>query len=186
MLVAPDSAAIQEESEIDAAAERCRLKLIQLEDFAALESSGRKQTTRFSEEEVNSYLDLDLSPEYHPCLKRIRATFEKDRIQVVAAIDFDLLELKSTRLFSKIVRMLFSGKHTITSLGKLQSENGKAYFDLESALYDDQRLPNFLVEEILTAVGQKQNPPFDPLQPSDMPYKIDKVDVHQGYIIVYQ
>jgi len=192
MLFVPDPTANQAKSEIhaseasNAAAEQCRLKLIRMEDFAALEKTDRSQTTRFSEEEVNSYLAHDLSSEYHPCLKTITATFEKDRIQVLAAIDFDRLEIKSTELLSKMVKMLFSGTHTITARGKLQSRNGEAYFGLEKALFDDKTLPVFLVEKILTAVGQKQDPPFDPMQPSEMPYKIDKVDVHPGYIIVYQ
>lgn len=191
LLWTPDDAANQAESDdtvgiSSAAAERCRLKLIRLEDFAALEEPGRKQTTRFSDEEVNSYLAQDLSSEYHPSLKSIETAFEKDRIQVVAAIDFDRLGTTPTRLFSKIANLLFSGTHTITARGKLQSGKGEAYFDLEKALFDDKTLPNFLVEEILTAVGKKQDPPFDPMQPEEMPYKIDKVDVHPGYIIVYQ
>ena len=192
LLFAPGSAAEQPEPEIPsssvstAAAERCSLKLVRLELFAAREDPDHGRITRFSEEEVNSYLDLDLSPEYHPCLKTITATFQRDSLQVEAEIDFDRLETSSTKLFSKLTNLLFSGTHTISARGKLESGNGEACFDLEKALFDDKALPNFLVEKILTAVGQKQDPPFDPMKPSELPYKIDKVDVHPGYIIVYQ
>lgn len=191
LLWVPDNAADQAESDDTAgnfseATERCRLKLIRLEDFAALEKPGSKQTTRFSDEEVNAYLAEDLSSVYHPSLKSITTTFEKDSIQVVAAIDFDRLGMESTRILSKMANLLFSGTHTITARGKLKSGNGEAYFELERALFDNTALPNFLVESILTAVGKKQDPPFDPMQPGEMPYKIDKVDVHPGYIIVYQ
>jgi hypothetical protein len=157
-----------------------------LESVAALDSTDRRQTTKFSEEEVNSYLAEDLSPQYHPCLKTIMTMFKEGRIRIVAEIDFDRLDVTSTDVFSKMIKLLFSGKHTITAQGKLQSGNREAFFDLEKAFFDNKALPNFLVEEILTAVGQKQNPPFDPMHPSEMPYKIDKVDVHPGYIIVYQ
>jgi hypothetical protein len=169
-----------------AAAERCRIKLIRLELSAARENSDRKQKTRFSEEEVNAYLERELSPEYHPCLRTITTAFKRDRIQVVAEIDFDRLETDSSGVFSKIANLLFSGTHTITARGKLKCGNGEGYFEIEKALFDEKTLPNFLVEEILTAVGQKQNPPFDPMKPSELPYRIDKVDVHPGYIIVYQ
>ena len=54
------------------------------------------------------------------------------------------------------------------------------------ARFDGTLLPNFMVSEIITAVGRKQRPPFDPLQPSQMIYAIDRVDVHAGYFIVYQ
>ena len=192
MFSASDSSANQSGSGIfssaisSTAAERCRLKLIRLEDFAALEKPDQTQATRFSAEEVNAYLAHDLSSEYHPCLKTIETAFEKDRIQVVVAIDFDLLGKTSTEFVSKMINLLFSGTHTITARGKLQSGDGKGHFDLEKALFDNKSLPVFLVKEILTGVGQKQNPPFDPMQPSELPYKIDKVDVYPGYIIVYQ
>jgi hypothetical protein len=191
LLWAPNDSADQGESDdaasiSSAAAERCRIKLIRLEDFVTLEKPGGKQTTRFSDEEVNSYLAQDLSSEYHPSLKSIETAFEKNTLQVVATVDFDRLGIESTRLLSKMANLLFSGTHKITARGKLQSGNGEAYFELEKALFDNTALPNFLVESILTAVGKKQDPPFDPMQPGEMPYKIDKVDVHPGYIIVYQ
>jgi len=191
LLWAPNDSADQAESgdavsKSSAAAERCRVKLIRLEDFAAQEKPDGKQTTRFSDEEVNSYLAQDLSSEYHPSLKSIETAFEKDRLQVAATVDFDRLGMESTKLLSKMANLLFSGTHTITARGKLQSGNGEAYFELEKALFGNTALPNFLVESILTAVGKKQEPPFDPMQPEEMPYKIDKVDVHPGYIIVYQ
>jgi len=162
------------------------MKLIRLEDYAALEKPVRGQTTKFSEKEVNSYLAIDLSPEYHPCLKTLRTDFEKDRIHVAVSIDFDRLNLSSDEVLIKMLRRVLSGKHTIKARGRLQSGKGMACFVLEKALFDDTELPNFLVEEILTRVGQKQDPPFDPMQPSRLPYNIDRVDVHPGYIIVYQ
>jgi hypothetical protein len=76
--------------------------------------------------------------------------------------------------------------HKLTARGQLLSGNGKASFRLEQARFDNSTLPKALVEEIITAVGRKQNPPFDPLQPSQLFYDIDKVDVHPGHILVYQ
>lgn len=169
-----------------AAAEQCRLKIKSLEDFSIKRKSGQKQTTRFSEDEINSYLALDLSPKYHPCLKSLLMTFEESSMQGVAAIDFDRLGTTSSKFFPKIISLMFSGTHTITARGQLLSKNGNANFYLEQARFDNSSLPKSLVEEIISAVGRKQNPPFDPLQPSPMPYKIEKVDVHPGYIIVYQ
>ena len=79
---------------------------------------------------------------------------------------------------------MFSGVHTMAADGQLVANDGKAHFKLEQALFDGSALPKPLVEGIISAVGRKQNPPFDPLQPSEMPYEINKVDVHSGYIIV--
>jgi len=166
------------------AAERCSVKLKSLEDFSVKPKTGQKQTTRFTEDEVNSYLALDVK--YNPCLKSLLMTFEENRMLVVAAIDFDRLETTSSKFLPKLMSFMFSGTHTLTASGQLLSKNGNASFHLEQARFDDSTLPRSLVEEIISAVGKKQNPPFDPLQPSQMPYKIERVDVHPGYIIVYQ
>ncbi len=169
-----------------AAAERCNVKLKALEHYAAHPKTGRVQTTQFSEEEVNSYLELDLSSQYHPCLKSLTFVFEEDRLQGVATIDFDRLGKTSSKLFPKLLSFMLSGVHTITARGQLVSGDGKASFRLEQARFDNSTLPKALVEEILSAVGRKQNPPFDPLQPSQLFYGIRKIDVHAGYVLVDQ
>jgi hypothetical protein len=81
---------------------------------------------------------------------------------------------------------MFSGTHTLSVRGKLVSKGGKANFQLEQARFDSGTLPNSLVEEIIALVGRKQTPPFDPLQPSQLPYKIQRIDVHPGHALVYQ
>ncbi len=169
-----------------AAAERCGLKMKSLEDFAADRKGHPNQTTQFSEEEANSYLALNLSRKYHPSLKSLVVTFEKERMQAVAVIDFDQLASKSTKLLPQLIGLLLSGTHTLTARGQVISGGGKARFQLEQARFDDSTLPKSLVEEIITAVGKKQNPPFDPLQPSTLPYEIDHLEPNQGNIMVFQ
>jgi hypothetical protein len=169
-----------------AAAERCSAKLKKLEDFSASHKPGSRQTTSFTQDEVNSHLALDLSSKYHPSLKSLVVTFEEKKLQAVTTIDFDRLGETSTKFFPKLLGTLFSGTHTLTARGQLVSGNGKAHFLLEEAKFDNSTLPKSLVEEIISAVGRKQDPPFDPLQPSELPYGIRKVDVHRGYIVVHQ
>ena len=168
-----------------AAANRCDSKLKILEAHAEHEAA-RPRSTEFSEDEVNSYFALILSSKYHPCLKSLSFKFEEDKLEAVADIDFDRLGKTSSKLFPKLLSFMLSGVHTLTVRGQLVSGNGKASFRLEQARFDTSRLPNALVEEIITAVGRKQKPPFDPLQPSELFYGIQKIDVHAGYVVVHQ
>jgi hypothetical protein len=168
------------------AAAQCDSKLKILEDFADKHKSGQTQTTKFSEDEINSYLALDLKAKYHSSLKSLIVSFSENRFEANAAIDFDHLEATSTKFLPKLIGLMFSGVHTLAADGQLLSKEGKANFRLEKAQFDGSTLPKYLVEEIITAVGRKQNPPFDPLKPSQMPYEIDRVEVHSGYIIVFQ
>jgi hypothetical protein len=169
-----------------AAAERCSEKLDKLESFAAKRKSGQKQTMKFSQDEINSYLALDLSAQYHPCLKSLVVSLEENGVEAVASIDFDRMKSSSGNQLWKLAGLVFSGTHTLTARGKLLSKDGKANFSLDQASFDDATLPRSLVELIITAVGRHQNPPFDPLQPSKLFYEIEKADIHSGYAMVYQ
>lgn len=168
-----------------AAADSCAAKVKRLEDFAAAAAPKKKQDTEFSEDEVNSYLALELSSKYHPSLKSLLLSFEQARLQGVAVVDFDKLGMNAKGLARLFARLL-SGTHTLTMRGKLRTEAGKGNFILEEARFDETTLPNFLVEEIISAVGSRQKPPFDPMQPSQMPYRIKTADVLPDRIVVHQ
>ncbi len=169
-----------------AAAKRCGSKLEKLESFAENRKPAQSQTTKFTEDEINSYLALNLSARYHPSLQKLVVEFEDNRLEATATVDFDRLGTASTGMLPKLISLMFSGIHTIAADGRLVAIDKKAHFKLAQALFDGRALPKPMVEAIISAVGRKQNPPFDPLQPSEMPYEIDKVEVHREYIMVYQ
>jgi hypothetical protein len=169
-----------------AAADRCDSKLKDLEDFSAHRQTGKRQTTRFSEVEVNSYLALDLRSHYHPCLKSLTVAFEENMLQGTAVVDFDQLRSPSSRMFPRLLSFMISGLHSITIRGRVVSGNGKARVQLLQARFDNKTLPRSLVEEIISAVGRKQTPPFDPLQSSELFDDIERLEVHTGYVLVYQ
>jgi len=168
------------------AAARCQTKLKNLDDFANRRKSGQKQTTKITEEEINSFLELNLKSKYHASLKSLVMEFNENRMQATAVINFDHLRSASTKLLPKLIGLVLSGVHTIAVEGQVLSGNGRANFRLERARFDNGTLPKYLVEEILSAVGRKQKPPFDPMQPSRMPYEINRIETHPGYIIVFQ
>lgn len=169
-----------------AAAESCDAKVKRLEAYDAAYKPAIRQTTQFSEAEWNSYLSIVLSPNYHPCLRDIRLKFNEGRLRADASIDFNRLNFNSTQMLNSLVRAMLTGVHSLAVAGSLISSSGKASFQLEEARFDSIALPNFLVVEILAAVGRKQEPPFDPTQPNDLPYHIINVEVHSGFIVVHQ
>jgi hypothetical protein len=169
-----------------AAAQSCEAKVERIQAYGGATDPAKKQTARLSETEFNSYLAIVLSPQYHPSLRSIQLKFDEGRLQATANVDFERLQFQSTQFLSSLLRKLLSGVHTLKVTGGLVSDAGKAYFKLEDARFDNMTLPNLLVSEIISAVGRKQNPPFDPMQPSALPYRIQKVEVHSGYIMIYQ
>ena len=168
------------------ASDSCNVKVKRLEAYAAITEPGKGQATQFSETEINSFLAYELREKYHPCLKSLVVKLDEANLKGVATIDFDVLGMSSKSVLSKFIAKLFAGVHNLTVKGKLLAREGKGSFQLDEAQFDNTTLPNFIVEEIITAVGRKQKPPIDPMQPSQLPYKIDHVDLHQGNILVHQ
>jgi hypothetical protein len=168
------------------AAQSCSTKVKALQEFETARRKPGTQTTHVSQEEINSYLALDLSSKYHPSLKGLTLTLGQDQLEGEALIDFDGLGTGSSKLLSRLMTFMLSGIHTLNAKGKLVAQEGMAKFVLDEAHFDGNTIPRFLVEEIISAVGRKQKPPFDPLQPSRMPYKIEKVEVKSGYVLIYQ
>jgi len=116
----------------------------------------------------------------------MRMAFKQDLIEGIASIDFDCLKENASTAFSSSLLRLFSGTHVITARATIASGNGKGQIQLEQARFDDNTLPGFLVEEAIAIVFRKQEPPFNPTQPSPLPYNIKKIMIHPGYIMVYQ
>ncbi len=168
------------------ASDSCSKKVTALEKEAARTGRRSHPVTRFSEEEINSYMAIELKPKFHPSLKSLQFAFRENSLSATAEIDFDSLSMSSTKALTRMIARLFSGVHKLGVRGRLIAVGGKGSFQLEEARFDGNALPNILVSEVITAVGKKQKPPFDPLQPSPMPYAIQKVDVHAGTIVVYQ
>lgn len=171
---------------IQSSADSCKTKLDRLIAFAGEAGSAKRQQTRFTAEEVNSYLAQEISPQYHPSLKSVTFEFDDAKLRAVAMVDFDQLKLNSTQFVTQLLAAMFTGSHQLSVSGTLIAEKGMAWFKLEEARFDDTSLPKVLVEEIISAVGRRQNPPFDPIEPSTLPYSVQRVEVRPGYIVVYQ
>jgi hypothetical protein len=169
-----------------AASAKCAMKFKEVEEFGKSPDPQKEKTTQFSQDEINSYLALELQPKFGQSLKVLQMQFKENSLQVAADIDFDSFGDKSAKLPERLLAATMTGVHKLTAAGRLHAKGGEAYFELLEARIDDNILPNFLVEEIISAVGRRQKPPFDPLQPSQMPYHIKSVDMHAGMIIVHQ
>jgi hypothetical protein len=169
-----------------AASAKCATKLKEVEEFKNNTGSPKKKTTQFSEDEINSYIMLELRQNFSRSLKELQMQFNVDSIQIAADIDFDAFGDKSVGLPEKLLAAAMSGIHTLTAAGQLHANDGEVYFELSEVQIDEHIVPKFLAEEIISGVARRQKPPFDPLQPSQMPYHIKSVEVRKGMIIIYQ
>jgi hypothetical protein len=176
-----NSYAISKEASI-----KCAAKFREIQAFDQDANPQKKKSTRFNEDQINSYLALELQSNFGPSLKGLRVEFKEDSLKIEADIDFDSFREKSNGISERLFAAVVSGIHTLTATGRLHAQGGEAYFELWEARIDEQVVPKILVEQIISGVSRRQKPPFDPLQPSQMPYHIKSIDVHAEMIIVYQ
>lgn len=170
----------------EAATEECSRKLEAIEDFALESGPSIEKTTRFTEEEINACLAPDAESKYRSCIKNFRVSLREDLVEGVASVDFNCLKQASAEFLPGLIAGLFSGTHILTARGTITSADGEASLKLEEARFDGVALPGFLVEQAITAVCMRQDPPFDPLKSSALPYSIRKVKIHPGYLLVFQ
>ena len=170
------------------AANDCIQKWDEVETFADEENTrtGKEKTTRFTEEEINSYLTLKTDSDYKSCLNFFRISFTQDILQGITTVDFDCLKEKSEDSLPNLITRLFSGTHVITARGEIKGEQGEGYFKLHEIRFDDIVLPKILVEHMISSACLRLESPFDPMQSTAFPFKIRKVTVHSGYIMVFQ
>ena len=161
-------------------------KMTGMETYAAGQETVEEKTTRFTEEEINSYLSLHGDSKYRSCIKYFRITLEQEFLVGTASVNFDCLQEKSPGSISGLITGLFSGTHTLTARGSIHNEDGKGNFQLEEARFDAVALPGFLVEQMITSICMRLDPPFDPMEPSPFPLKIRSIHINNGQIMVRQ
>jgi hypothetical protein len=170
----------------ETASGECSRKLAAIEDFAQEHEPSKEKTTRFTEEEINACLSPDAESQYKSCIKNFRVSLQENSVEGVASVDFNCLKQTSVEFLHEPISGLFSGTHVLTARGTIISADGEGSFELEEIRFDGVPLPGFLVEQAITAVCMRQDPPFDPLKSSALPYGIRKVIIHRGYLLVFQ
>jgi hypothetical protein len=169
----------------EAAAQAFLDKVNDIEAYAAGQGEGEK-TTRFTEQEINSYLSLHGDSKYRSCVQYFKISLAEESLEGTASVNFDCLRETSPGPVSGLITGLFSGIHTLTARGNIQNDNGTGNFRLEEARFDSVPLPGFLVEQMITGICMRLDPPFDPMEPSPFPHKIRSIHIEPGQIMVLQ
>ena len=99
-------------------------------------------------------------------------------------IDFDQVEVKGDSMSAQLFKIFLRGKQTIEVEGRLKTEKGRGTYQVERATLNGMPLPASLVNAILSTVGRRQDPPFDPTEPFDLPYGVQTIEVQEQKTIL--
>lgn len=163
----------------DPAAERVEKMLDELE-ARELARDKEKRTYTLTEPDLNAYLAAKIKERPRKDVESLRIEMKEAIFTTFLKVDFDQVEIKGDSMTVGLLRALLRGSQTIEFDGRLRTDNGKGTYEVERATLNGMPLPPSLVNSILSAVGRRQDPPFDPMEPFDLPYGIKTVTVTPG------
>ncbi len=163
----------------DPAAERVEKMLDELE-AREMAQDKEKRTYILAESDLNAFLAAKIKERPRKDVESLRIEMKEEIFTTFLRVDMDQVDVKGDSMTKSLLKVLFRGKQTIEFDGRLKTDNGKGTYEVERATLNGMPLPPSLVNSILSAVGRQQDPPFDPMEPFDLPYAIKTVKVSPG------
>ena len=137
-----------------------------------------------TEEELNAYLSAQLRQQDQKAVESMFLSLREGTFLTVIEVDVDELQLRGNDVTTGYLRLLLRGTQTLEIEGKLQAEDGLASYLVQEARLSGISLPASWVNSLLSSLGKRNKPPFDPTEPFDMPYGIRSVIFHPGKVIM--
>lgn len=150
-----------------------------------LESGQAGQTYVLYEGDLNAFLKSQLEERQRNGIRDLSIRLSEGTITTYLKVNMDELELNGESVSLGFFKALLEGTQRLEVEGKLVAEDGIGTFTAERARLNDIPIPGSLVNRILSAVGRRQEPPFDPTQPFQMPYGIQRVTVEPGKVTIF-
>lgn len=163
----------------DPGAERVEKMLDELEAREQAQDK-EKRTYTLIESDLNAFLAAKIKERPRKDVESLRIQMKDVIFTTFLTVDMDQVEIKGDSMTKSLLKALFRGKQTIEFDGRLKTDNGKGTYEVERATLNGMPLPPSIVNSILSAVGRQQDPPFDPMEPFDLPYAIKTVKVSPG------
>ncbi len=142
------------------------------------------KTYQVTEEELNAFLSAQLHQQHQKAVESIALLLKKGTFLTRAEVNVDELQFPVDDVTTAYLRLLLKGIQTLEIEGKLEAENGLATYRVQEARLSGITLPALLVNNLLSSLGKKNDPPFDPTQPFEMPYGIQSFTFQPGKVMM--
>jgi len=157
--------------------------------LALLTSENTKPASRtleFSQAELDGYLFHQVAPLFPRGLQGVRIQLLDGSLAANAKINFDEYEKASGSAKNSLLSALLSGEHRLDVFADFKSENRMGSYAVSKVLLDEKEIPKPLVDLLIQKYVVLKYPAAKPNNPFPLPYQIEKLDILQGKLVVFQ
>ena len=167
----------------DAGVERVEEVLRDLQENDRSEEPMSKTYT-LGESDLNAYLESQLRKHQHKGVEVLEVRLQQDRrLRTILDMNMDEIQLGQDLAILILLNMV-GNRPKVEMEGELTVEDGLGTYQVKSMLLSGNEVPAYLIETVLTSIGRSQEPPFDPSQPFEMPYRIKSVKIELGRVTI--
>jgi hypothetical protein len=142
------------------------------------------KTYQVTEEELNAYLSAKLHQQHQKAVESIALLLKEGTFLTRVEVNVDELQFPVDDVTTGYLRLLLKGIQTLEIEGTLEAEKGMATYRVQEARLSGIPIPARLVNNLLSSLGKKNDPPFDPSQPFEMPYGIQSFTFQPGNVMM--
>ena len=158
-----------------------------LQDLEASSDSPSNRAKRYAltEEELNAYLAQRLREKPDPAIRGISVRLGDGVFTTLATFNPDGMKPAEEDWAGQLFQGLFRGEQNLEITGQLATKAGEGAYQVQEARLSGVSIPPALVISILAPAGKKLDPPFDPTQPFQLPYGIQRIEVETGKVSIF-
>ncbi|MBI4444555.1 MAG: hypothetical protein HY645_01495 [Acidobacteria bacterium] len=146
--------------------------------------TGANRSYLMTEPDLNSYLEAKVRQNDPKGVKDLKVYLKGGVFTASVVMDLNDLELKGDPMTLNLFKALLTGNPRVELDGRLTTHEGQGTYTLEGARINDMPVPPAVVNALIKTIGKKQDPPFDPTEPFEMPWGIKSVTIELGKLTV--
>ncbi len=138
-------------------------------------AAQRRVSFTLNEAELNQHFRHSLAVTPRPGIESIFVKiFPNNYISTFTMVDFDAVERWKPGTIPSLMKPVLSGKRTVWTDFRFQSDQGQAKFTVEKAYFEKIPIPAFVVNRVIEALGASQPEKYDTTAPLPLPLGLKK------------
>jgi hypothetical protein len=141
------------------------------------------KTFRIPESDLNAFVTEEVARHRVSAVEKVVVLLLDGHFSAELLVDTEQLEFEDS-MTGALLQSMLKGKQTLKLEGVVSGAGGTGRYETRRAWLNGVALPASLVDTILKTIGKRQDPPFDPTRPFNLPSGIQDITLYPGEVEV--